>query len=301
MQCPHLNCSEVKQVRGYRLVKCSHCQLIFKKSGEKINYSTLYRNYYRNEISGRFYFGIENIIKLLRLVRAFKIYAISPAASSILDIGSGRGFTLYFLRKHFGFAKTVGTQISKPAVNFSKDKLGLKIYAKDLLWINFKKEKFDLVTIWHVLEHIHDPERYIKKIHRLLNKDGLLIIEVPNFNSWTRILTGPFWLGFDWRYHLSFFTPPSLIKLLQKYKFRIRKTHTFSLEYSTFTSTQSFLSLLTRTDQMLFKWLQFPKFKPQIVLHIVLFLLISPLCFLVNTILYFSQRGEVLLVVAQKK
>lgn len=124
----------------------------------------------------------------------------------------------------------------------------MKIYEKDLLEINFGNNKFDIISIWHVLEHVQKPEEYIKKIYSLLKNNGKLLIEVPNFNAWTRKLTGKYWLGLDLEYHLYFFTPESLSTLLKKYGFKIDFVRTFSLEYSTFTSVQSLISWITKTD-----------------------------------------------------
>lgn len=133
-----------------------------------------------------------------------------------------------------------------------------------------------------------------------MNNHGKLLIEVPNFNSWTRNLTKQYWLSLDLDYHLTFFTPETLSSLLIKYRFRIKTSHTFSLEYSVFTSVQSLVSLLTRSNQVFFQNIQMPEFNLKLIPHAFLFLLLTPLCFLINVILYFSYKGEVLLIVAQK-
>lgn len=302
MICSHSKKKRLSQYKHITIYKCSQCQLVFSsaKDEKSFNHKTLYKNYYRNELAGRFKFGVEWIIKLFRFFRAFKIKTISPDSKSILDIGSGRGFMLYFLKKYYHYQKAIGTQIDENMLKFSRKKLGLKVYGKDLLEIPFKNNSFDIVTIWHVLEHIKDPEKYLAKIYKLLKKKGKLIIEVPNFNSWTRKLTGKYWLGLDLKYHLSFFTPISLSKMLKKHNFRIENIHTFSLEYSTFISTQSLISLITKSDQFFFSWLQNGQFKSQIIYHLLLFIFLTPICFLINIFLFFSKKGEVLLITAEK-
>ncbi|MBN2143044.1 MAG: class I SAM-dependent methyltransferase, partial [Candidatus Aureabacteria bacterium] len=260
----------------------------------------LYKDYYKNELAaGRFSFGMEWLIRLFRFFRAFKIWTLTPRAKSILDIGSGRGFMLYYLKKIFGFKRVEGTQISPNAVLFSRNILGLTIHDQDLLDIEFK-EPFEVITIWHVLEHVPDPIRYLERMYHLLTPKGKLVIEVPNFDSWTRPLTGKYWLGLDLDHHLSFFTPDSLTILLERNHFRVHRIHTFSLEYSTFLSAQSILSLLTKTDQFFFKWLQAPQWKGKALCHLSLFLILLPFCFLMNLLLYPTRKGEVLLMVAEK-
>jgi 2-polyprenyl-3-methyl-5-hydroxy-6-metoxy-1,4-benzoquinol methylase len=207
---------------------------------------------------------------------------------------------LYYLKKYFKYTRAIGTQISEPALNFSREQLGLEIYGDDLLNINFNNQRFDLITIFHVLEHVKDPENYIKKIHDLLNKNGRLIIEVPNFNSWTRKLTGQYWLALDLDYHLTFFTPRSLRQLLKKYGFKIKSVRTFSLEYSAFTSTQSLISFITGSNHKFYRFIQNKRFSPYVIFHIFLFLLLFPVGLLINLLLYFSKRGESLIIIAEK-
>ena len=304
MKCPHKNIRRIDQFGTVALNECRECNVIFSDKYVKENFEPkkVYDNFYKNEIAGRFNFGVEFIVRLFRIYRAFKICTIYPKAKSVLDIGSGRGFTLYFLKKIFGYHTAVGTQIETAALKFSREKLGLDIYGEDLLEIDLKEKQFDLVTIWHVLEHIWDPSAYLERIYRLLKDKGRLVIEVPNFDSWTRRFSGKYWLGLDLKYHLCFFNYASLSRLLEKYDFKVKLVHTFSLEYSTFISVQSIVSKLTDSDQLIFNWLQgLVKFSPAILLNVPLFILLLPVCFLVNLFLFFSHRGEVLLIVAEKK
>jgi 2-polyprenyl-3-methyl-5-hydroxy-6-metoxy-1,4-benzoquinol methylase len=299
--CQHRNRSQKYKYDDIAIFECGDCALVFtplrkSQSSGKV----LYSNYYKNEVPARFRFGLEYVVRLFRFFRAYKLSTIHPQAREILDIGSGRGLTLYYLKKYYRYQKTVGTQLCKKAVEYSRKTLGLTIYNKDLLRINFGKEKFDLITIWHVLEHVTEPEKYIKKISSLLRKYGKIVVEVPNYNSWTRRLTGKYWLGLDLDYHLTFFTPKTISLLVNKFKLKITKVHTFSLEYSTFISVQSLVSKITKTDQLLFKWLQTKDGNFPIVFHVFLFILLTPICLIINLLLYYSKRGEVILLIAKK-
>lgn len=301
MICSHRNYREIYKFETATLYQCDECKLIFSdKSWQDFDSKKLYEKYYTNEIASRFNITVEYIIRLFRFFRAFKIFTVSPYAKSILDIGSGRGFMLYYLKKYYKYQRTAGTQIAKNAFEFSRNKLGLEIYNRDLLELNFDNFTFDIITIWQVLEHIREPERYIEKAFDLLNSHGKLIIEVPNFNSWSRTLTDEYWLGLDLDYHLNFFTPESLTRLLKKYNFKIKTIHTFSLEYSTFLSVQSLVSLFTKSEHLFFRYIQTIKLYPRFIVHIFLFILLTPICFLVNILLYFSKKGEVLFILAEK-
>jgi len=225
----------------------------------------------------------------------------NSVTKTILDIGSGRGYQLYYLKKYFGYTRAVGTQLDPAAYHFSKHHLDLEIYPKDLLKLRLKPKSFHIISLWHVLEHLEHPEKYFNKIRSLLTPGGTLIIEVPNLNSWTSRLTNGYWLGLDLKYHLYFFTTDSLTRLLTKYHFKIRSFHTFSLEYSTFISVSSLVSRLTHTDHLIFAWVQGKRIPTStLITHLTLFVLLTPICFLINLALYYSNRGEVLLITATK-
>ncbi len=300
--CDHSDSKEIYKFETAHLYRCNKCGVIFSdRYHEDFDPASLYEKYYKNEVAGRFGFGLEYIVRLFRFFRAFKIFTVFPRAKRILDIGSGRGFTLYYLKKYYKYTKTVGTQISKNAFDFSRDKLGLEIYNKDLLGLPLSNASFDLITIWHVLEHVNKPELYIEKIYDLLNNHGKLIIEVPNFNSWTRVFTVKYWLSYDLKHHLFFFTQGSLSSLLIKHGFEINRVRTFSLEYSAFISAQSIVSAFTGSDSIFFKALQKGELNYLTVIHGFFIIFIMPLCLLINILLYFTKRGEVLFILAEKK
>jgi 2-polyprenyl-3-methyl-5-hydroxy-6-metoxy-1,4-benzoquinol methylase len=301
MTCAHKDYEIIYKFGAISCKRCNICELIFSEQ-HRSNFDPkrVYENYYKNEVPTRFHWIVEYVIKLFRFFRAFKIFTVHPGATSILDIGSGRGFTLHFLKKYYKFRRTAGTQLSSIAAQYAQATLGLEIYDKDLLQTPFSNNSFDVVTIWHVLEHVLEPGKYIEKVADLLAPDGKLIVEVPNFNSWSRKLTGKYWLGLDLNYHLFFFTPRSLSLLLENCGFKIMLIHTFSLEYSTFISAQSILSRITKTDNLFFRSLESNIFTLRTILHGFLISLLIPACFFINVVLYFSRSGEVLFIVAEK-
>jgi len=300
--CAHVNKRLIKNYTNYNLFFCNECNLIIN---ENVNNSKppllLYKNYYKNEIPVKFNSLTESIVRLFRLWRALKIFTLYPRAKSILDIGSGRGYLLYYLKKYFHFRRTAGTQLEVNSYLYSKNELGLEMYNQDLLDLKFTNNNFDIVTMWHVFEHIEHPEEYLMSIRSLLNDNGKLIIEVPNYSSWTRKLTNKYWLGLDLKYHRTFFSTHTLTNLLKKNNFNVKLVHTFSLEYSIFISAQSIISLITDTDHSIFKYLQGEKLSfGKKIFHFCLLIILFPICFIINLILFFSKYGEVILIVATK-
>ena len=134
MTCSHSKTKDLYRYDGISLTQCQECFLIFNNSySQHLSPEDLYQNYYDGETGSRFHFGMELLVRLFRLIRAFKITTIAPEARRILDVGSGRGFMLYYLKKYWGYERAVGTQISSSAVQFSRRELGLDIIERDLL------------------------------------------------------------------------------------------------------------------------------------------------------------------------
>jgi 2-polyprenyl-3-methyl-5-hydroxy-6-metoxy-1,4-benzoquinol methylase len=284
------------------LMLCTSCGIVFSsRMMEKPAKAGSYDDFYKKAGAERFRFGVEFLVRLFRMARAVFLTLLAPEAGTILDVGSGRGWMLQDLKRKFHFRRTAGIQISRPAVEFSRKVLGLEIFDRDLLEVDFGRSRFDVVTLWHVLEHVRRPQETIRRCGQLLNPGGLLVVEVPNFNSWTCPWTLPYWLGFDPSRHMTFFTQSALTSLLERNGFDVRRTRTFSLEYSPFFSAQSILDRMTGEDQFFYRWLQVPSFSAKALMHVVLFCFLVPPCLLINLALFWTGRGEVLRVIARKK
>jgi len=292
--CRHSNYEKLYKLGSSVFVKCKDCQLVINLTKQN-NYD----NYYQADDSTRFNYFIELIVKIFRLKRAVQINLINNRAASILDIGSGRGYMLFYLKKYFHYTITIGTQISLPAYKFSRNILKLEVYNQDLLDINFQNN-FDIISLYHVLEHIDKTDAYLLKINHLLNNSGKLIIQVPNYNAWSRIISKKRWLALDPKHHKIFFTYKTLKNILKKHGFKIVSINSFSLEYSVFTSTQSLINTITQTNNYLFICLQKKKYDIIFIYHLLLFVIITPLSLLINLILFFSSYGENVNIIAKK-
>ncbi|MBW2341104.1 MAG: class I SAM-dependent methyltransferase [Deltaproteobacteria bacterium] len=99
----------------------------------------------------------------------------------LLDVGCGDGAFLLLAEKS-GW-EISGTELSRYAAKYASDKSGIKIFCGELFDAQYPTYAFDVVTMWHVLEHVTDPTRYLTEIHRILKPDGLLVVAVPNVND----------------------------------------------------------------------------------------------------------------------
>jgi len=80
---------------------------------------------------------------------------------------------------------------------------------------------FDAITLWHVLEHVHDLQGYMGKLKSLLKEKGRLCIAVPNYSSKDAVAYGEYWAAWDVPRHLYHFSPESMKKLVEKHGMRI--------------------------------------------------------------------------------
>ncbi len=141
----------------------------------------------------------------------------------ILDIGCSTGYLGESLKK-FGAAYVAGVEISDPAAQEARQKLD-NVYVfniQDAVWPEaVMVERFDLIVMAEVLEHVFDPAQVLQKIHKLLAPEGAVIITTPNFMLWTnriKFLFGKFKYEnqgmFDFG-HIRFFTYPYLKQVLR--------------------------------------------------------------------------------------
>ncbi|HBL80115.1 MAG TPA: methyltransferase, partial [Aequorivita sp.] len=126
---------------------------------------------------------------------------------SLLDVGAGTGDFLK-VAKEKGW-QVHGMEPNKNAANLALEKgIDLKASLND-----FEGKQFDVVTLWHVLEHIPDLEETILKLAALVKPQGALIIAVPNFKSFDARYYGKFWAAYDVPRHLWHFSKESMKNL----------------------------------------------------------------------------------------
>lgn len=136
---------------------------------------------------------------------------------TILDIGAGTGSFLETAKRN-GW-KVYGIEPGKKARDLAANK-GLKLLDNlDLL----EKRTFQVITLWHVLEHLPDLDSQINKITSLLDEDGTLIVAVPNFQSYDARYYKEYWAAYDVPRHLSHFSQLSIKKLFAKNGMKIEK------------------------------------------------------------------------------
>jgi len=144
---------------------------------------------------------------------------LDNSKGNLLDIGAGTGDFL-LVAKDNGW-KSVGIEPSEKARNSAKSKgVELKSNLSD-----FEDNSFDVITMWHVLEHVPNLEEQIKELKRLLKPNGSIIIAVPNFKSYDANHYKEFWAAYDAPRHLWHFSKMAIKKLFQKENLELVKIY----------------------------------------------------------------------------
>ena len=162
-----------------------------------------------------------------KLYHWVKIYSLNKKVSlinslhkqkgSLLDIGAGTGDFLVT-------AKANGWQIKGVEPNENARNLAISkgvSFEKNIE--NIENQLFDVITMWHVLEHVPNVEHQIQELKRLLKPEGTIIIAVPNYKSFDAKYYGEFWAAFDVPRHLWHFSKTSIEKLFGRENLRLEK------------------------------------------------------------------------------
>ena len=267
----------------FTVKKCIECSLVFldpqpSQDVLKKHYpSKKYYSYHRSKKKGLFEFVREYLVEHSYSPNVFSIFVSSfiqsvPAIpfyvknGKLLDIGCGDGDTLTLLKK-LGW-KTYGLDIDAKAVEAAKQrKLNVKMGTFREL-SSYPDNYFDVIRMYHVIEHIDDPSLCLSLISKKLKREGELLIGTPNVKSIIAGLFKAYWYNLDTPRHLFLFSPSILAKLLGKNNFQVNKVEFCSVG-GIAGSLQYALRDLINT-------------KTELVYNVVIILLLYPLEWLLN-------------------
>jgi SAM-dependent methyltransferase len=159
--------------------------------------------------------------------RAARNIQPQPAEVKLLDVGCGTG-TLISILKDRGF-RVLGLDFSPEASKVAALEHGVKVIVGSLEDAKFPDRSFDMITLFHVMEHLTEPLEMLQEVNRILMPGGRVVIQVPNIDSWQRKIFGPYWYGLDIPRHVIDYSPSSMIKLLQKTGFEPSRVRHFNL------------------------------------------------------------------------
>ncbi len=212
----------------FYVVKCKQCGLLYinpRPTPEEMSlfYPETYswrETLYAHSSYAKLIRRMEKIYRyhLLRDEVSKVVRFTGKCAGKVLDVGCGTGDRLDVFRMR-GF-ETYGVEISN-SVDYAKGKLRLNVLKGDIFSGNFPNEFFDIVTLYHVLEHTHHPIQVCGEIYRILKEDGFLIVQVPNKDSFQSGIFKQRWAAFDVPRDLYYFGIETLQSVLKKTGFTL--------------------------------------------------------------------------------
>jgi 2-polyprenyl-3-methyl-5-hydroxy-6-metoxy-1,4-benzoquinol methylase len=198
------------------LTQCKNCNVMFtypEPTEQQINDFYNKQNYFKH------WFEYKNIKLQTDSERLNKILEFNKLNGNLLDFGCGIGYFLSNASKN-NF-NCYGIEYSDFAVTYCKNEFNLNVNKFSGFPLNYKKNFFQLITVWHTLEHLKNPNEFLNEIYRILDNDGMLVIEIPNSKSLLTLLRGKKSLPLI--EHLFHYTPESVEFLLKKHNFKILK------------------------------------------------------------------------------
>ena len=217
---------------SFDIVECEACSI---RTTTPFPDKKIIGNYYSSDdyishddkVSGIFD-SIYGLVRTYQLNKKKKLIGkyFNKSNGKILDIGCGAGdFLQYMKENHWNIN---GVDTSNKVRKIAKKKLNIKVMdPKD--WIN-NKEKYDVITCWHSLEHVHEPWVYLDKIKKSLTLDGFLIVALPNYQSTDAKIYKEFWAAYDTPRHLYHFTIKSMNKTIKPHGLNIESIYRMNFD-----------------------------------------------------------------------
>ena len=215
---------------SFALVECQNCQLLYtnpRPTQENLPKYYQSQDYISHTSKAN---NLTNIVyKIARFYtirRKYKLITKYQQTGKILDYGCGTGNLLrYFQNKNWSVkgvepdpnARHIATKENKLEVIENINKIG-------------KEEKFDVIMLWHVMEHIADLKKTARKLVRHLEDNGIMIIAVPNHKSYDAAYYKENWAGYDVPRHLYHFNQLNIKELFTKMKVKLKETHPMKLD-----------------------------------------------------------------------
>jgi len=230
----HLLCTDHFITKeDFEIYKCSSCSFEFtqdypvEKEIGKYYESADYISH--SDTSKGLYNKIYRLVRDVMLRRKKRMIqnATGLQKGTLIDIGSGTGHFGNIMKKE-GWQVT-GIEINEKARDFSSSHFGLEVKSPAQI-SDLETNSFDCITLWHVLEHYHDPFKLSGEIMRLLKPGGLCLIALPNCSSFDSKYYRQFWAAYDVPRHLWHFNPSVFTLFAERAGFKLEKIMTLPLD-----------------------------------------------------------------------
>jgi 2-polyprenyl-3-methyl-5-hydroxy-6-metoxy-1,4-benzoquinol methylase len=211
---------------SFAVWSCSHCCTKFTQDVANENEIGKYyqsENYISHSDTQK---GLVNL--LYHKVRQFTLvgkrklvcYETRKSKGNLLDIGCGTGAFINIMKQSSW--SVTGLEPDSTASEKAGKLYGIKPQPSEALF-HLTENNYDVITMWHVLEHVHKLDEYINQCKKLLKPTGVLIIAVPNHTSYDASFYKENWAAYDVPRHLYHFSPEGMSLLMQRHGLKVDK------------------------------------------------------------------------------
>lgn len=202
--------------KDFHICECLNCGLLYtmpRPSKEKIGAYYKSDEYYSHQENKKgFVPRLYEAIKKINLKHKFRLASRDLPVGKLLDIGCGVGDFLH-VAENKGWQCT-GVEPSEEAREIARQRIkGDLLYSEDLEQLT--DQSFDLITMWHVLEHVDDLKWQVAQLQRLIKPNGRIVIAVPNYRSYDGRFYNAYWAAYDVPRHLNHFNKTVLTKIFK--------------------------------------------------------------------------------------
>ncbi|MDY6895135.1 MAG: class I SAM-dependent methyltransferase, partial [Thermotogota bacterium] len=163
----------------------------------------------------------ERFLDRYGLWKRVKFISRYKSAGKWLDVGCGNGRLLQEASRWDNW-QLEGLEPIEEVANSTKERLNIPVYPCTFEQLDLnEKNKFDIISMWDVLEHLPSPMQSLQHVNSLLKDDGIFVFTIPNYNSLDRRLFKNFWIGYDLPRHLYVYPHDILRKMLNKVGMRL--------------------------------------------------------------------------------
>lgn len=221
--CSHSKSKPRYELGESSLLTCLECQVVYFHPMPTLDeIDSFYNNDYHRSFSQSAMAGHDFAQKryesLLEVLKRRVSGIVRKKERSLLDVGCGTGDFLKVAQQS-GWTVT-GSEVAVDAVEMAKVKVGDCVLSGDISSVELSPGSYDLITSYHVVEHLLDPVAQLNYYRQLLNEEGALFIETPNIGSVGSLIRGSQWSHIIPPEHIIYFSPKSLKAALMKAGFR---------------------------------------------------------------------------------
>jgi 2-polyprenyl-3-methyl-5-hydroxy-6-metoxy-1,4-benzoquinol methylase len=218
--CASSNSKYLFQIQQGQLIECDNCHLVYytpqpsPQELENFYNSEDYRNEFSESLMSGTEFASNRYLQFEKALKKYTPKVLTQSSRKLLDIGCGTGDFLKVAQQHSW--QVAGTEISSLASAKANKLLGQScVIPGDILSLDLPSDYYDVVTLYHVIEHLLQPNDLIQKVYKVLKPGGIFFLETPNIAGFGARLKGKEWSQIKPPEHIIYFKSTSLKFCLQ--------------------------------------------------------------------------------------